>query len=76
MGNNQDNVGINNEETAVLKQPFDLAEIQKETNNNTVDEKKNDVGDEPPKEYDEQELPGPQDNRGMIFYMSTVSQKI
>jgi len=56
------NMGIINEETAVLKEPFDLAEIQKDTNI-ILDEKKNDVADEPPKEYDEQELPGPQDNR-------------
>merc|ERR1712223_1470721 len=60
------NMGIINEETAVLKEPFDLAEIQKDTNI-ILDEKKNDVADEPPKEYDEQELPGPQDNRGIIF---------
>ena len=67
MGNNKDDVAIINEETAVLKEPFDLAEIQKD-NTNILDEKKNDVADEPPKEYDEQELPGPQDNRGIIFH--------
>ena len=42
-------MGIINEETAVLKEPFDLAEIQKDTNI-ILDEKKNDVADEPPKE--------------------------
>ena len=66
------NMGIINEETAVLKEPFDLAEIQKDTNI-ILDEKKNDVADEPPKEYDEQELPGPQDNRGIIFNINVKS---
>ena len=62
------NMGIINEETAVLKEPFDLAEIQKDANV-IVDEKKNAVADDPPNDYDEQELPGPQDNRGIIFYI-------
>ena len=47
------------EETAVLKQPLDLEKIQRNSN-------KNELIEEPPKEYDEQELPGPQDKRGLF----------
>ena len=47
------------EETAVLKQPLDLEKIQR----NNI---KNELIEEPPKEYDEQELPGPQDKRGLF----------
>ena len=49
------------EETAVLKQPLDLEKIQRNNVQN-----KNELIEEPPKEYDEQELPGPQDKRGLF----------
>ena len=45
------------EHKAVLKQPLDVNEIHR------IHEEKNEI-EEPPKEYDDQELPGPQDKRG------------
>ena len=55
------------EHKAVLKQPLDVNEIHR------IHEEKNEI-EEPPKEYDDQELPGPQDKRGELPKFHKIGQ--